>query len=858
MPRFNRFARTITARAVLFMILLAAAGSARAQEVIWSQGNDLKSTWGPSTKSQSASYNVNSELADDFDLVGTVNRVDVSGYNSYQSSLIPAFFGVYVRFYASNADGTPGALRQEYYLPSGDPNLWANSALPSNFRVTLSPAFQATGKHFVSVQPVMDQVWNQKWYWWSANTGAARGQTFFFRDLAAGQTTWGHDTSVGAANGDLCFTLYGTRVLTAPVVSTLSAVTLAQAGRFKISGENFGAVQGTGVVKIGGAVAPVSRWSDTSITAYVPDAAAPGANDVRVVTAGGTSNPVLLDVTARQRDGQVRWRFQADDFYIQGRPGVGPDGTIYAGGINGHLYALTPDGGVKWIFRVQGVIEQSVSVGADGTVYFAASSTVWALNPDGTVKWKVTDPAFRNIDAGPNVGPDGNIYAVSDETGFGGYGAFAVSPAGQVLWTRPGYTHPYGSAGSIREIVFGPPGQFYFNMNHVGGDGGLQAFQLGGTLRWFRTVGGLQPAVAPDGTVYVVSASLANSFAELSAFDPQGNLIRKFFGDGTRALTAPDIGADGTVYVSQNYSNLLAVNPDGTERWRFAGVGTFGGPVANPANTFVAVGGYEIGLPGFVHGVGQTGQLLWTVNLPAENDGYVRPMSRPRFSADGTTAYVGMDVNSYAADPYTYLYAIDTLQPPAPAPTPPPAPAAALSTLTLSPASVTGGNASQGTVTLSAPAPAGGALVSLSSSNTAAATVPASVNVPAGATSAGFTVTTRAVAATTAVTVSATYGGVTRTASLGVTPAPPPPATDTVAIQRAEYTGSKKELRVEATSTKASATLKVYVTSTGALVGTLANNGGRYSGTFQWPANPQNITVRSSLGGTSARAVTAK
>ena len=93
-----------------------------------------------------------------------------------------------------------------------------------------------------------------------------------------------------------------------------------------------------------------------------------------------------------------------------------------------------------------------------------------------------------------------------------------------------------------------------------------------------------------------------------------------------------------------------------------------------------------------------------------------------------------------------------------------------LSSVTVNPSSVQGGSPSTGTVTLSGPAPAGGALVSLSSDNTSAATVPASVTVAAGASSATFAVTTSAVSGSTAVTISALYGGVTRTAPLTVTP----------------------------------------------------------------------------------------
>ena len=95
------------------------------------------------------------------------------------------------------------------------------------------------------------------------------------------------------------FTLYGTRTLTAPTISALSVTTLAQAGRLKISGSSLGAEQGSGIVTIGGVTAPVSNWTDTSITAYVPDSSLLGSELVQVVTAGGTSNTLQLRVTAR-------------------------------------------------------------------------------------------------------------------------------------------------------------------------------------------------------------------------------------------------------------------------------------------------------------------------------------------------------------------------------------------------------------------------------------------------------------------------------------------------------------------------------------------------------------------------------
>ncbi|MFL6246089.1 MAG: Ig-like domain-containing protein [Thermoanaerobaculia bacterium] len=81
---------------------------------------------------------------------------------------------------------------------------------------------------------------------------------------------------------------------------------------------------------------------------------------------------------------------------------------------------------------------------------------------------------------------------------------------------------------------------------------------------------------------------------------------------------------------------------------------------------------------------------------------------------------------------------------------------------------VTGGTSVNGTATIGAPAPAGGALVTLSASDTQLASVPATVIVPQGSTSASFTITTKRVSAESSVTISGIYGA-TQTAGLSLT-----------------------------------------------------------------------------------------
>ena len=196
-----------------------------------------------------------------------------------------------------------------------------------------------------------------------------------------------------------------------------------------------------------------------------------------------------------------------------------------------------------------------------------------------------------------------------------------------------------------------------------------------------------------------------------------------------------------------------------------------------------------------------------------------------------------------------------TVTPAAPTPTP-----LTLSAITLASSSVIGGNSVQGTVRLSAAATSA-TVVTLASSN-AAAIVPASVTVAAGASSANFTINTTTVSVITSATISGTLNGISRSATLTINPVtapPPPPSTDTVRVTRAEFDSGKRVLRVEATSTSSNATLRVFVSATGQLLGTLSNNGGgQYRAELSVSTNPQNITVRSSLGGVATSSVVTK
>lgn len=649
----------------LILCLLVVAAAAQ-EEVIWQQSHGTGaggvSDFGPSQKAGSTAYTLDQELADDVNLVGTINRIEVHGYTNGPSSPTPSsshYFGLNVRFYSVGADDKPGALQAEYFVPKTSPNfLFQNTGL-GDLRVRLEPAFQATGRHFIAVQAVLDPIVipgsggaTAKWYWRSDNAEPIREIAPWFRANPSAPWTRDEDND-GSRN--LSLRIWGTRILnTPPTITNLSKNSLPQAGRLHITGTYFGTTQGTGFVRINGAIAPISNWTETSITAYVSDSSTIGSGSVEVITQGGTSNAQPFTVTARPpANGRVKWRVMIDAGTIFGRPAVAADGTIYAVDARGHLYAVSSTGGVKWIFTRDTYARQGVSVGTDGTVYYAAGNELYAVNPNGTLKWNIVNQNGGSVAAGPNVGPDGNVYAVFDNTEANGLSAIVVSPAGQILDNDPQYFEPKNGSLGVREIVFGAPGQYYFVLNNLFDTtrSGFNFFALGGNYLFSRGQFYGQPAVAPDGTIYAINAQVQ----KISQINPtNGSVIRNL----PNGNAAPDVGSDANVYATQN-QKLFSFNQAGEERWQFDSFGILGKPVVSPTNDVVALHAYEYAQPGIVQGVNAaTGALAWQVDFPAENGGYVRGITRPRFSNDGGVVYYGTNVNDYAYDVYSYLYAI--------------------------------------------------------------------------------------------------------------------------------------------------------------------------------------------------------
>jgi hypothetical protein len=97
--------------------------------------------------------------------------------------------------------------------------------------------------------------------------------------------------------------------------------------------------------------------------------------------------------------------------------------------------------------------------------------------------------------------------------------------------------------------------------------------------------------------------------------------------------------------------------------------------------------------------------------------------------------------------------------------------AEALASVTANPAQITGGAPAAITVNLTEPAPSGGISVQLTSSDTSAVTVPATISIPAGESSGTASASTSPVSASTSVAITALYQSSVAGTSLSVAPA---------------------------------------------------------------------------------------
>jgi len=248
--------------------------------------------------------------------------------------------------------------------------------------------------------------------------------------------------------------------------------------------------------------------------------------------------------------GVEKWRFPAGD-WCDGSPSIGPDGAIYFGSTDGYLYAVYPNGTLKWKFKSEnfiGGIGDHPAIADDGTIYFGTSFGSWiqAVNPDGTAKWAYQT---SRIHTSITIGPDGMLY-------YGGDGGMEVRyPNGTKYWdVSPGCVQSTPAVDENNIIYFGCH------------DYNIYAYCPNGTMKWSYQTGHWvhgSPTIASDGTIYCGSDD-----EYVYALYPNGTLKWKTYINSC-IHCSPSLDKNGNLYFGTWDSLIYSLEPNGTIRWIF-------------------------------------------------------------------------------------------------------------------------------------------------------------------------------------------------------------------------------------------------------------------------------------------------
>ena len=459
----------------------------------------------------------------------------------------------------------------------------------------------------------------------------------------------------------------------------------------------------------------------------------------------------------------------------------GPDGANPVGMLldsQGNLFGTTALGGLNWDpalgdFGIGTIFEYSAGGTFSNPVLFSSS------NGGG------------NVTAGLVADGLGNFYGTSYEGGSSGRGSiFKYSPANG-LTTLVNFTGTNGILSSAPPII-DSQGNLY-GTTLQGGAFYTPSNSCCGTLwKYSTTTGVFTTLVSFDGDTVPADGMFPAGGVTL---DSHGNLyggtiFGGAFGDGT----VYEYSATGQLGTLVTFSGPNGWNPQGDLTFDSAG-NLYGVTDAGGTSSFGNVfkltpnpgggvcGGVTVSALAFnpvTVPAGSTSQGTVTLSGAAPSGGTAVGLSSnnafglvpatvtvPGGATSGTftfTAKTGVLSNT----PVTVTSSLgnSTVQAGL---TITPVSAVFVTSVSLSPASVSAGSNFNGTVNLNTAAPSGGAVVTLASNNTAVATVPSSVTVQAGKSSATFSGRTQKVTSNSSAVISGTFGGASQSATLTVT-----------------------------------------------------------------------------------------
>lgn len=323
----------------------------------------------------------------------------------------------------------------------------------------------------------------------------------------------------------------------------------------------------------------------------------------------GTSEGSFISITPQ---GKELWRFKLPDAYPRTNCGEGIgekelgdrniafmpafDGTTIYFGTSGILntkkiYALNTSGKVKWQYDIDEMLQSPIKIGYDGRLYFTTLTSLYSLDTTGkdAKKYSVISGHMNY----PAIAKDGTIYVCSAQ------GLVALDSNFNKKWI-----YSTGNLlGTCQPSVDSKTGVVYFpERNRDKQEYKLDALNPDGTLKWSANVFWIESTatIAEDGTIYVSTTDLSIDTKPTShqvsptngvlfALNPDGTEKWRYHvptvivcKQGTDPIDCPNsdlwknanaidispiIGKDGTLYFGSDDTLFFALNPNGTVKW---------------------------------------------------------------------------------------------------------------------------------------------------------------------------------------------------------------------------------------------------------------------------------------------------
>lgn len=250
-------------------------------------------------------------------------------------------------------------------------------------------------------------------------------------------------------------------------------------------------------------------------------------------------------------DGSINWTFIAAKTSFTAPAVDSIRKQVYIADQSGIFYAInTETGKEKWRYTHIGQVSASLLIADDGTILYNQGNGLWALNPDGTLKWKKDEDSKWKTGAG--VGDDGTIYYGTWNDTY----VYAVNPDGSEKWkTKVG--------GELRGVPTINAGYVYIPST----DKNLNVLKASdGTLVNASTLGstgfGGAASINLDNGVLVPSYNGTNA-GYIYGYNPDGTVVSTGDVPGSPVPTLV-IGNDGTLYlpVQGSINALIAIDKE--------------------------------------------------------------------------------------------------------------------------------------------------------------------------------------------------------------------------------------------------------------------------------------------------------